>query len=119
MGTVTQLRLMARNAGTVAIGVLSMAAVAGAVWGVLSGVGAVVAWLTVILGGEPEMWALSTRILTGVGRDPGYAEVGFVFLLCLCGLIGMGSMLIGVLVTLAFRMGRFVLEAFGSSNQKE
>lgn len=62
----------------VSVGVLSVAAVVGAIWALLGIVGAVVAWITTMLGGQPGMW--STESMFEVVDDPSYASVGFGFL---------------------------------------
>lgn len=90
----------------IAVGVLSVAALVGAIWALLGIVGAVVSWITITLGGQPGMW--SPKSMIEVVSDPSFASVGFGFL-CLVG----SSLYIVVLVfVFLHRIGKAVAAMF-------
>lgn len=95
-----------KNVLAAAVGAVSVAAVVGAIWGLLSMVGAIVARLTIMFGGQPGMWSMES-MFTEV-NDPTYASVGFGFLLlgggCLC--------IAAVVFAFLHRIGKAVVAMF-------
>lgn len=94
-----------KNVLATAGGAVSVAAVVGAIWGLVSIFGAVVTRITIMLGGTPGMWLAS---MYADVNDPTYASVGFGFL-CLVG----SSLYIVVLVfVFLHRIGKAVAAMF-------
>lgn len=101
----------AKSAVNVVIGGLSIAVVCTGAWLLLSGIGALVTYWSIWLGGRPVMWSINS--VFEVVEDPTYVGVAIGFLFCLVSTLALST----AVVLLLSELGKSVIGSIRSHHE--